>query len=53
MSFDKREPKLKKIGYWFAQGGTKTGFEFFDLKEEIKDGQIFVHNKGILWKIEV
>ena len=53
MSCDVRKPKLKKIGCWFAQGGTKTGFEFFDLKENIKDGDFFVYNKGILFKIEV
>jgi len=49
---DKREPKLKKIGC-FYQNSDETCFQFFNEKEIVKNGDLFVYNKGILFRIEL
>ena len=49
---DKRIPKLKKVGVHYLRyfPSKSTGFEFFD-DVEVKDNNVFIYNKGILWKL--
>ncbi len=47
---EKRKPPIDKIGCYFSTGENKSGFEFFK-NVQITNGDIFVFNKGILWKL--
>jgi len=52
MKRDKREPKLKKVGC-YTKGGEvykEGGFTFFE-DFSLKDSDVFIYNKGILFKI--
>jgi len=47
---DGRKPKLEKVGCYFKQGNGVAGFHFFnDVK--VSDGDLFIYNKGVLWKL--
>jgi hypothetical protein len=48
---DKRTPELRKVGCYTYGGDLTGGFTFF-LKEDVCDGDVFVYNKGILWKLD-
>ena len=48
---DKRKPKLEKVGCYFRQGNGDMGFTFFKVVE-VKDGDLFIYEKGILWKLK-
>lgn len=49
-AYDKRRPKLDKVGCYFSTGKKESGFHFFtDLP--IANGEIFIYDKGILWKL--
>lgn len=52
---DKREPELKVIGCYFERGNGEYGFHFTGNKGinpyKLKNGDVFVYNKGILFKI--
>lgn len=50
MMLDKRKPKLEKIGCYF-QSGDDSEFHYFE-KATVKDGDVFIYNKGILWKVK-
>ena len=46
----KRKPKFEKAGCFFRQGDGQRGFHLFN-GFDVKDNDIFVYNKGILWKL--
>jgi len=46
----KRKPKFEKAGCFFRQGDGQRGFHLFN-EFAVKDNDIFVYNKGILWKL--
>jgi len=48
---DKRKPVLEKIGCSFSEHD-RCGFQFFYYETKIKDGDNFIYNKGILWKLK-
>jgi len=74
MSYDKRIPKLEKIGCFYMQGNGDSGFSFFSRQpesEKVRDaqflifkesfkgpanklmnGDVFIYNKGILWRLK-
>jgi len=47
---DKRKPVLEKVGCYFEQGNGRSGFDFFKALK-VSNNDIFVYNKGILWKL--
>ena len=48
---DKRKPVLQKVGCFYANAKGDSGFEFFkDLK--VSNGDFFIYNEGILWKLK-
>lgn len=54
MEKDGREPNLEKVGCFFARAGER-GFCFFESFRKKKipvDGDIYVYNKGILWRVK-
>ncbi len=48
---DQRYPRLEKIGCFYSVSD-KKGFNFFDKDTTIKDNDVFIYNKGILWRLE-
>lgn len=48
---DNRKPVLEKIGCYFAEGTGKEGFVFFS-KQKIANGDVFIYNEGILWRLK-
>lgn len=48
---DKRKPVLEKVGCAFMQFD-KSGFTFFSKGLQLSDGDTFIYNKGILWRVE-
>ena len=48
---EKRKPVLEKVGCFYANGKGDSGFEFFKALK-VSDGDFFVFNKGILWKLK-
>ena len=53
LNLDGREPVLKKVACYFARGNGDYGFSFFERvkKERVRNGDVFIYNEGILWKI--
>ena len=48
---DKRKPKLEKVGcYVYGEDYSKGGFTFFE-RLQLSDGDVFVYNQGVLWKL--
>ena len=48
---DKRKPKLEKVGC-FHSGKGERGFMFFEEFKGLKNGDVFIYNRGILWKLK-
>ena len=46
-----KRPKWEKVGCYFHTGDRKIGFEFF-WGITPKEGDVFVYNEGILWKLK-
>ena len=49
---DKRKPVLEKIGCFFGEYD-HNGFVFFNKEEKATDGDVFIYNKGILWRLKI
>jgi len=48
-----RTPILEKIGYYFLQGSRgERSFKFFVSKGQLKNNDVFIYNKGILWRLK-
>jgi len=48
---DKRKPVLEKVGCFYANGKGDSGFEFFKALK-VSNGDFFIYNEGILWKLK-
>jgi len=48
----RRKPVFEKIGCYFKQGDGVSGFQFFKNTQDVKDGDFFVYNRGILFGIK-
>ena len=49
MAYDKRIPKLEKIGCFSSS--EEGGFSFFN-RVQLKDNDVFVYRKGVLWRLK-
>ena len=48
---DNRKPILEKIGCYFWSGDGTFGYHFFE-ETDVLDGDVFVHRKGVLWRLK-
>lgn len=42
---------MKKVGCWYYLSDENCGFYWFDPPALIKDGDVFVHNQGVLFQM--